>query len=386
MVFYSWKKLFSCIVVLCAVFYCSFAPAESPADAQSGKSFIYTLTNPTGPNAVDCYELDNASGRLTYQGSYPTRGRGQATDNIIAVQQSAIASDGRFLYVVNPGSNDLSIFFIKQDGSLRLVRHGISSGGAGPVSIALRGHLMYVANIGDDTTIPANYTGFRVDGASLEPIPGSTITLNVLDHPANVLFSQDGGLLVGSRGIAGIVDVFRVGADGRLTRTGELDGQPGVLGLAFNPARPTQFMGALTFLPGASSYLISAAGEISLINTVEDPPSLDSCWEVISRSGNKAWVSAPMSASVTLYEIGESGALTRISAHDTSPLGAGAADMTFDAGERYLYLLKSFGNRLHVMRLTDGLADAGVEDLQTLDIPGSIFSAIGLLRVDNPGR
>ncbi|HWZ44043.1 MAG TPA: beta-propeller fold lactonase family protein [Candidatus Saccharimonadales bacterium] len=375
-------------IALLSLFFLVMSMLAFGADggARNGKSFIYTLSNPSGPNSVVAYEVSAETGQLTYTGSYATGGLGQATDNIIAVQQSAIAWNGHFLFVVNPGSNDLSVFSVNADGSLDLVRHGIPSGGNGPVSIAIHGNLMYVANIGDDSVIPANYTGFRIDEGRLEPIAGSTVTLNVLDHPATVLFNDDGSLLAGSRGIAGKVDVFQVERSGLLTRTAELPGQPGVLGLAFNPVRKSQLMGALTFLPGAASYAISDSGDISVVNTITDVPSIDSCWEVISKDGSKAWVSAPMSASITLYQIDQQGALTRVSAHGTAGLGAGAADLTFDAHERFLYVLKSFGNKLHAMRLNDSLAEAGVEDVQTVDIPGSQLSAIGLQRVDIAGE
>ena len=60
----------------------------------------------------------------------------------------ALASDGEHLYVVNPGSDDISAFAIQRDGSLRLLGRTASQGRR-PVSLALHGDLLYVANEGN---------------------------------------------------------------------------------------------------------------------------------------------------------------------------------------------------------------------------------------------
>jgi Lactonase, 7-bladed beta-propeller len=87
-----------------------------------------------------------------------------------------ITPDGQFLIAADAGSNQVSVLRIRPGGGLRLVPGGVvSSGGILPVSIAIHGDLVYVANAGGGG---ANYTGFRLGGAGrLRPIPGSTVTL-----------------------------------------------------------------------------------------------------------------------------------------------------------------------------------------------------------------
>jgi hypothetical protein len=60
---------------------------------------------------------------------------------------------------------------IGSGGALRLVPGGVvSSGGILPVSVAVSGDLVYVANAG---TGGSDYTGFRLGGnGRLQPIPG----------------------------------------------------------------------------------------------------------------------------------------------------------------------------------------------------------------------
>jgi hypothetical protein len=71
----------------------------------------------TGPNAVDVFARNRITGRLTYQARFPTGGQGDFHEG--AFEQHGLVSDGNFLYAVNPGSGDISIFSMRSDGSLR---------------------------------------------------------------------------------------------------------------------------------------------------------------------------------------------------------------------------------------------------------------------------
>ena len=61
-----------------------------------------------------------------------------------------ISPDHRFMFATNTGSNDISVFQIRLDGSLRLVPGSpFPSGGIAPVSLALANGFLYVVNRGD---------------------------------------------------------------------------------------------------------------------------------------------------------------------------------------------------------------------------------------------
>src|SRR5207253_8598102 len=129
---------------------------------------------------------------------------------------------GKYLLAVDAGSNQISVLRIDSDGELRPVGGGpVSSGGIKPVSIAVHGDLVYVANNGDGGS---NYAGFTLNpGGHLRPLAGSTVPLSA--GVVDVLFSADGTHLVGTRvgtatglmPIDGTIDSFAVGADGRLS-------------------------------------------------------------------------------------------------------------------------------------------------------------------------
>ncbi len=80
-----------------------------------------------------------------------------------------LSSDGRYLLAVDAGSNQISVLRIKPHGALQPAEGGpVSSGGIEPVSIAVHGDLVYVANAG---TGGSNYTGFTLNaGGHLRPL------------------------------------------------------------------------------------------------------------------------------------------------------------------------------------------------------------------------
>ena len=106
------------------------------------------------------------------------------------------STDGRYLLATDPASNQISVLRIKPNGGLQLVDVEASHGSS-PVSIAVHGSLVYVANGGAGGS---NYTGFRLNaGGHLSHIGGSTFDLPDIAMPGHVLISPDGRRLVGTR-------------------------------------------------------------------------------------------------------------------------------------------------------------------------------------------
>src|SRR6266581_4169146 len=87
------------------------------ATAAAGCSFVYTITNPSGPNAIASYERNTETGELIFLGAYPTGGRG-AGGLIDSQSPLVVNAAGTLLFAVNPGSNDISVMAINDDGSL----------------------------------------------------------------------------------------------------------------------------------------------------------------------------------------------------------------------------------------------------------------------------
>lgn len=381
------------IAIACGtIFYSSFMlPIQaqevnvetSSARRNVTQSFVYIITNPDGPNAVAAYARNPKTGKLKFIASYPTGGDG--SNFVLGVSEDSLVTDGSYLYAVNAGSNNISTLAIQRNGALQLVGSPVSSGGLSPVSLAVRKGLLYVANQGDADT-PANLTGFTIENGSLTPLNDSTVQLNFNDAPGDILFNKAGNILIGTRVGGSIIDSYQVNSNGRLSRVTRLVRQPGAFGAAFSPVADQQLL--VTFGAGATnmSYLVSDEGQISPISTAIEAEAGDPCWVVFSQDGTYAWIDSFLTNILSLYKVDANGALNFVSRDNTTDVGLFSADIALSSDDKYLYQSKPLPLRpiisvLRVSRLTDNPRNAGLEKVETVDLPSG-SNPIGLVTVD----
>lgn len=382
----------------------SGAPSTELAASFKGngaRSVVYVLANPTGPNVVEVFARNRLTGRLTYQTRVSTGGQGNF--NAGASSQHALVTDGQRLYAVNPGSDDIAVFDIRQDGSLQLLSR-TPSGGPSPVSLAVHDDLLYVANQGDPVFEPGqpigprigNYTGFKIQrNGTLQPIEGSTITLNPGDTPTDLLFNKSGDLLMGARLAGRTLESYRVGDSGRLTRVSAIN-TLGPFGVSFHPIKHDRLLAATFFAPGASSYDISRRGTVSVISDIIDPPGIDNCWTTVAPDGQLLWTSSFIPGVLSLFKVERDGSLEFASTH-SAPDGSNASDIALDPSGRFMYSLRPFPTdqiNIQVKRVTHTpQINGGLADIQRVTLPAIIGAdgqdtrgPIGLVVLDNPGR
>ncbi len=151
----------------------------------------YVNDNTAGSNTVAGFDR-HADGSLTpIPGSpFPTGGVGSGAG---LASQGAIqlSSDGRYLLAVDAASNQISVLGLGFGGVPQPVGAPVSSGGSDPVSIAVSGNLVYVANAGASEP---NVTGFALApwNGVLYPLPSSTVALPAGSGPDDVLFDPTG--------------------------------------------------------------------------------------------------------------------------------------------------------------------------------------------------
>src|SRR5213083_1399300 len=116
------------------------ARAADVSAAVSDPGAVYTLTNQVGGNAVAVFAR-GADGRLTAAGTVSTGGTGTGAS---LGSQSAVtlSDDGRWLFTVNAGSNDVSVFGGSPAG-LPLASRS-ASGGTLPISLTVHGNVLHV--------------------------------------------------------------------------------------------------------------------------------------------------------------------------------------------------------------------------------------------------
>ncbi|MGH3179870.1 MAG: hypothetical protein ACRDPF_39095, partial [Streptosporangiaceae bacterium] len=186
------------------------ASASTPAGGSSVAGHVYVNDNTAGTNTIGAFNR-HANGTLTPEPGSPFPAGGAGTGAGLASQGAIqFAAGGRFVIAADAGSNQISVLRVNRGGSLSPVPGGVvSSRGIQPVSIAVHGSLVYVANAG---TGDSNYTGFRLGrGGHLFPIPGSTVALPSAAQPGDVLFNGTGTKLVGTRVGTSQIDSFTVG-------------------------------------------------------------------------------------------------------------------------------------------------------------------------------
>jgi 6-phosphogluconolactonase len=328
--------------VLAAPAVASASPLPSPVTGH-----VYLDDNTAGANTIAAFDR-HADGSLTPLPGSPFSAGGAGSGTGLASEGAVqIADGGRFLLAVDAGSDQVSALRIEPDGSLRLASV-VSSNGALPVSIAVHGSLVYVANAGP---ADSNYTGFRLGFfGNLSPVPGSTIALPAAAQPGDVLFNGTGRRLIGTRVGTSQIDSFTVGPGGRLTAA---PGSPftaqgvGPFGSQFRPTDPGQLFVSNahngTGLGTVSAFTDSRAG---VLNSIGSSPVADQqtapCWVTITPDGRYLFAVNTGSGTISRYSIAPGGALTLLGSTTVSATGGvGAVDPGVSPDGRYLYVNES---------------------------------------------
>jgi 6-phosphogluconolactonase len=324
-------------------------PATAAADGSPVTGHVYVDDNTANTNTVAVLDR-HADGHLTPNPGSPFATPGAGSGTGLASQGAIqVSPDGRYVVTVDTGSDELSVLRVQDGGKLKPVVGGtVSSGGSHPVSVAIHGSLVYVANAGDGAS---NYTGFRLgDNGRLHPIAGSTIALPDGSQPGDVLFNNDGTRLAGTRVNSSLIDSFAVGSGGLLTAA---PGSPyaaqglGPFGSEFRPTNADQLFVSNAH-DGAgngtvSAYDVAADGTLTSIG---NSPFADGqtapCWIEISHDGRFLFTVNTASGTISRYSIADSGALTLLG---STPVGAtggvGAVDARLSPDGTSLYVNES---------------------------------------------
>jgi 6-phosphogluconolactonase len=243
-----------------------------------------------------------------------------------------LSSDGRFLLAVDAASSQISVLRLGSDGVPRQVGSPLSSGGTEPLSIAVSGDLVYVANSGSEP----NVTGFLLSrNGALYPLPGSTVSLPAGSGPDDVLFDPRGRKLVVDLDNTSSIASFHVRRDGLIVAA---PGSPlaaqglGPFGAEFRPTNPSQLFVSNAHNVGAgsgtvSAFLVAGSGQLAPIGA---SPFADlqtaPCWVEISHDGKFLFTVNTGSGEISSYSINPDGSLVLLGSTPFGSAGAGAVD------------------------------------------------------------
>jgi len=305
---------------------------------------VYTMTNAPNGNAVLVFN-QAADGTLTPGGTFPTGGLGtggrEPDFGLGNAGALALSDDHRLLFVVNPGSDDISVFAVMQQG-LELLDRG-SSGGKEPISVTAVGSLVYVLNAGGNVGASDNIAGFVVsDEGKLSPLSGAIRPLSAaVTAPAQIKFTPDGTVLVVTEKATNIIDTYTVGEDGRATGpiVTPSDAQT-PFGIYVSNRKQLFVADDFNDAPGAgalSSYLISEDSRLQLVSSAVPAHESGACWTIVSADGRFAYVMNTVSSTVSLYTINAQDG--RVTFDKSFQSLFSSTDMDVSRDGRFLYAL-----------------------------------------------
>jgi len=314
-------------------------PVDDQLDGDGGPRAVYTLTNQVAGNAVAVFSR-SADGTLTPAGTFATGGTGTGA-GLGSQGAVTLSNDGRLLFAVNAGSNDVSVFRVGPQGLSLLSR--TPSSGTLPISVTVSRNVVYVLNGGG----AGNITGFTVGSTGgLSPIAGSTKSFSTATAgPAQVSFSANGQQLVVTEKSTSRIDVYPVDEDGVVgerTSYASAGGTP--FGFAFGP-RNLLFVSEAAAPGSASSYVLNRSGQLRLVSGAVVTHQGAPCWAIVTEDGRFGYTGNG-SGSVSGFSIGRNGSIRLLDADGaTAVITGGVNDIALSVNSRYLYVLKTGGQQ-----------------------------------------
>ncbi|MBB6142349.1 hypothetical protein HNQ77_000287 [Silvibacterium bohemicum] len=309
------------------------AASFSPLYASSSSEYVYVESNTAAANSNSIFAFKRGSGgNLTplpgspfltggagVQYTGPNLGPFDSDQEVITNPQNTL------LFAVNPGSDSIAVFHIDEDGSLKAVEGSpFPSGGNDPVSLALNGNTLYIANqsgdFGRPSTILPNYTTMTVEpDGILVPVGDATndsshpfeptVSVAAGSSPSQGLFVPGTNLLIGNNFLGGLIQPFQVDWQGRL------QAQPAIalpasefdattprfpLGLAANPSTPILYVGYVT-ANKMGVYRYSQNGALKFLRTVPNAGQ-GICWIRSNKSGNRLYTTDTTTNQISVYD------------------------------------------------------------------------------------
>jgi 6-phosphogluconolactonase (cycloisomerase 2 family) len=314
-------------------------PASAATAGSQASHAVFVQTDNLSGNQVVAYDA-SSTGALTLAGTYGTGGlggqlTGSAVDHLASQGSLQYDAQQHLVFAVNAGSNSVAVFGVSGD---RLQRHQvISSGGRFPVSVAVRGNLVYVLN----ALRGGSVQGYRLAGGRLSFLAGSHRRLGLnfkatpqfTNTPGQVAFSPSGSqLIVTTKANGSDIDVFGVGATGRPSATPTVNSEPGAVPFAINWDQAGHLVIANAGTNALSTFTLSPDGTVTLIDSAGTGQAA-TCW--VASAGGWLYASNAGSADVSGYTASASGQLTLLGQTPTDP---GTVDAAGSPGGQFLYV------------------------------------------------
>jgi len=316
---------------------------DDDAGFRSGK--VFTSTNAAAGNELLVYDTDR-SGTLRLATRVATQGIG--TGGGLGNQGAVtLSDDGRYLFVVNAGSNTVATFRVRR-GGLQLTSV-VDAGGLRPVSVAEHDGLVVVLNADG----AGNIAAFRNRHGVLEPAAGGTQPLSASGGtaPAQVAFGEDGRVLIVTEKATNKLTTYRVRQDGAIGAP-QITASAGMTPFGFAVDRRgtllvSEAFGGAAGASALSSYTFAHHGSVQpqLVSASVGSGQSAACWVVVTPNGRWAYTTNTASGNISAYAVGRNGsaALAQAVAANTD---AGPIDAAIAPRGNALFVLNAGGRSI----------------------------------------
>ena len=334
----NWKKLIVTVLLVG-----STPLVMATQDQDSGT--VYAMSNNAEHNEILVYSR-GANGILALQNMVSTEGRGsggeeplEPVDALGSQAPLIVSNDGQWLFAVNAGSDEISVFRII--GDYLMLTDKVSSGGFFPVSLALHKDLLYVLNSGGE----GNIAGFSLSPlGKLTAIENSTRSLHTggdnpprfIVSPAQVGFNPSGDFLMVTIKGTNQVLTYAVNNNGGISETPVVNTSLGStpFGFGFDHrghlilVEPFGTSAVGTMLASTvSSYEILSDGTLKAITETLADYQTATCWIAITRDGRYAYTTNNVTNTISGFKISADGQISLI---DPSGIVAASGDRPVD--------------------------------------------------------
>lgn len=362
------------MLVVTVVFASLFFLVGSALGDEDGSGAVYVMTNQASGNTVVMFHRAG-DGSLVRTAEVSTGGLGSGPGVLppplppnpgpdpLQSQDALIATEnGRFLLVVNAGSNDISVLAVNKQGITLVDR--VSSGGLFPVSLAINKNLVYALNEGESPDHiqggTTNIQGFLLDSAGkLHEIPGSSRVLGTDTGASDILFSPNGKQLIVTEMFTNLIDVLQMGNGGLTAQKVSLaSNSPTPFGASFGKQNILAVTEIDVITVGGrrqgvanastvSSYQLSDAGTLQLISKSVASNKTGSCWTRFSKDGRFAYTSDTGSGTISVFS-SANGDLSLVGPVSTGGAFSAPLDMDITPDGKFVYIVGALTQVAHV--------------------------------------
>ena len=328
-----------------ALLFVAIPAVGAVSHSQGSPGRIYIMTNNPSGNQVVVY--DRASdGSLTWIANVATNGLGMS--GLTGSNQGGLvlSTDGRWLFVINAGSNDLSVFHVTNNGLT--LTDTESSGGVTPFSVTAFHNLVYVLNQGSSET-SGNIAGFQLSDGQLSPIAGSVKPISASATVAQISFNPTGTALAVTEKSTSLIDIYTINSDGipsaPITNTSS-GATP--FGFAFDQKGAlivSEAAGGPSGTSAVSSYTISSTGSLTTVSGSIPDNGLAACWLTVTGNGRFAYTTNAHSGTISSYTVSPTGSLTLLKSVAANT-GSGDLDMALTRNSNLLYVFVHGSNSI----------------------------------------